>query len=254
MIQHCSFGTDWRRSALLLSALALACGSTDDGKLLQPFRVSSGDADGLAAGSGGDGSAGNGSGGNGSGGNGGTLEQRDAGGDAAPDASSPERSCRIGSLEDYCAAGFTCPDSPAAARTRLHDAIGSLVPVIIVQRACSAANGAARVSVSASYRSLAMSYIYDAQTRQLVGVQVVDDVSCTVQGLTPGGFGQYPGYYGEESLDCGASLSPFVIPAACNPPDDWLSRDAGTAGAAPTDAGADAGSLYADPYECILVP
>jgi hypothetical protein len=232
---------------LLGSALTLGCGSTDDGKLLQPFRVSSVDADGSTAGS-------DGSGGNGSGGNGGSWEQRDAGGDAAPDAASGERSCRVGSLEDYCGAGFACPDSPAAARTQLQDPIALLVPVIIVQRACSAANGEARVSVSASYRSLAMSYIYDAQSRQLVGVQVVDDVGCTVQGLTPEGFGQHPGYYGEESLDCGASLNPFVVPSACSLPDDWLSRDAGTPATAPTDAGADAGSLYAGPYECILVP
>ncbi|MEY2936416.1 MAG: hypothetical protein RL033_7165 [Pseudomonadota bacterium] len=254
MTQPCAFGTHWRRSTLWLlgSALALACGSTDDGKLLQPFRVSSGDAEGSAAGS--DGSGGNGSAGNGSGGSDGSGEQGDAGGDAAPDAASQESSCRIGSLEDYCAAGFACPDSPAAARTTLQDPIFRLAPVIIVQRACSAANGAARVSVSASYRSLAMNYIYDGQTRQLVGVQVVDDVSCTVQGLNPEGFGQYPGYYGEESLDCGASLSPFVIPAACNLPDDWLSRDAGAPATASTDAGVDAGSLNSDPYECILVP
>jgi hypothetical protein len=83
MTQDRSSGIAWRRvsSLLLASALVLGCGSTSEGGLMQPFAG--------AGGAGSEGASGGGSDGTGSSSE--AAEPPDAGGDAAPDASSPER-------------------------------------------------------------------------------------------------------------------------------------------------------------------
>jgi len=159
----------------------------------------------------------------------------------------------VGTLEHYCAL-LSCPPTFAAARAELRQILGALDAKIIVQRACSAPDGSPRVSVSADYISMSKAFIYDAATEQLVGVHVFDDLGGCHSGPAPAddhGFGEVPGYYGEESPDCGND-STFLIPAACNwdyPSGAAPVLDAGAGDAGGLDAGADAG-----PHECILAP
>ena len=238
------------RPLLLLAALAGAgCGSTDGRMLLQPGAGSSGGGSGGATGGS---SAGGGS--SGTGGSGGATELRDAGADAKSDASLPEHSCVVGSLAAYCARATShCPSSYAEARARLTTDFLGRPSLLIVQRACSAPDGSARVRVTGDFSNLRLTYVFDAATEQLVSFHVWDDT-----GGCPGGpvldsesFGAVPGFYGEALPDCTGELNT----AECGLPPDWHLLDAGPLRAALVDAGVDAGSLDdGGPYECILAP
>src|SRR5262245_1042678 len=177
---------------LLAALLGLACGSTDGTILLQPAAG--------AAGSGSGGSAGVG-GSSGAGGTGGATEPRDAGPDANPDGSSSGRSCVVGPLERYCALGSaSCPATYAGARAKLREGFGAFGPRLILQQACAAPDGSARVRVSGVYPSLSLSYIYDAATEQLVSVQIYDDRGGCFAGerVDDDNFGSIHGFYGED--------------------------------------------------------
>lgn len=227
---------------LLLGALACAgCGSTDGSRLLQP----GGGYGGLDSG----GTAGGGSGGAaGTGGSGGSAtEPRDAGPDAAGDASS---SCVVGPLERYCALGAGyCPATYAEARAKAREPVFALRSLLILQQACTAPDGSARIRVSAVYASMSRSYIFDPMGGRLVSVQLYDDLGGCTDGDPGSGFGTLRGFYGEDLPGCSFGYADVQVPAECNVPTDWRTQpeDAG----APRDAGADAGT---GPYECILAP
>ncbi len=164
------------------------------------------------------------------------MDDRDAGADAAPPASD----CVVGTLEQYCSAQ-ECPEfDEARSNLRRLSSFPALTPQVIVQRPCTAPSGAARIAVGADYRSMSLTYIYDATTEALVGVEFIDDLGpCSGSDVEFGdpGFGVVSGYYGEASPDCGSGFPRFNVPAACG------ALDAGV----PDDAGPDAG-----PSECVL--
>jgi hypothetical protein len=160
----------------------------------------------------------------------------DAGADASGDASGPGSGCVAGTLEAYCDRR-ECP-ALADAREALRD---TGVPYVrtIIQRPCVAPNGAARVAVTAQFLQWSLTYIYDAATEQLVGVEYIDDVGgCVVIDPNEPAFGQFTGSYGEEAPDCSPGGLDFFIPDGC--------ADAGVIDNPPL--GLDAGP----PYECVL--
>jgi hypothetical protein len=210
-------------------AFAAGCDDAKDDTQVQPRAGSGGGGAGGSTG----GTAGTTAGGEG--GAAGSMEPRDAGADASPPASD----CVVGTLEQYCSVQ-ECPafDDARISLRRLRGF--PLTARVIVQRPCEAPSGAARIAVSADYRSMALTYIYDAATEALVGVELIDDLGlCSGSDVEFGdpAFGNVSGYYGEASPDCGSGFPRFDVPAACG------SFDAG----APDDAGPDAG-----PSECIL--
>jgi len=201
------------------------------------------------SGSGGDGS----SGGGGSSGSSDATEPRDAGPEAAP----PQRSCVVGSLERYCALGDGyCPATYADARTKLRARVLALDPSLILQQACTAPDGSARLRVSGVYGwSLSMSYIYDPTDEQLVSVQIYDDLGGCGNGEPAYGFGSTRGFYGEDLPGCSFSYSNFAVPPECELPENWRERGGLAPEILPSDAGADSGALDGGaPFECILAP
>jgi len=219
---------------ILLAGLAsTACGDQDNTAVVPTAGSGGGGAGGTSGSAGTAGAAGS----SGSGGGGGSAgDELDAGTDAsdASDASNPESECVLSTLDAYCGA-LTCP-ALADARDLLR-ASGPYLR-IIVQRPCVSANGAARIAVSGDYWGHSRTYVYDAESEQLVGVEVIDDIFECPE-IEPGdpGFGEYMGYYGEASPDCSPGL-PFVVPDACG-------IDAG-AMTPPPDAG--------PALECVLTP
>jgi hypothetical protein len=214
-----------------LAWAVVGCEGSSDGTPLQPTAGSGG--------SGGSGSSG-GSGGSptltaGNGGTGGSPF--DAGADATSDATGPSDLCVPGSLASYCA-DHPCP-AFADAQQALRQPLRFATPVIdIVQRSCVASDGSARVSVAANYGSWTRTFIYDAETRQLTGVVLRDDVGPTCDGS--GVFDdELSGFYGERARDC----EWHGRPAACD------AGDAGISDAGASDAGPDAG-----PQACVLTP
>lgn len=160
-------------------------------------------------------------------GNGGSITQvDDAGADATADAVSPVDLCEPGLLTTYCA-NNPCPAFDAA-RQALRDPLGLVTPVAaIVQRSCTAPDGSARVSVGANYRSWTRTFIYDAETHQLTGVVLSNDLGI----LCDSALDILSGRHGEGSPDC-EWRDP--LPSGCE------TRDAGSG-----DAG---------PLECVLAP
>jgi hypothetical protein len=194
---------------------------------------SAGGPSGGVSGNGGIGNGGRANGGGGNGGNGGTDL------DAGADAAGPPGPCVVGTLEAYCSV-VDCPPALAGARTRLRS--NNEAPYLrgILQRSCVAVNGAARIAVSAEYLDWSRTFVYDAATEQLVGVELINDVAgCEVSDPREPGWVELMGFYGEASPDCSPDVD-FVLPDAC------LS-DAG----APLDGGS---VLDAGPYECVVAP
>ena len=215
------------------SVASVACGDEDKTSVL-PSAGSGGAGGSSGGGTGGtSGTAGSSVGGNG----GSAVDDLDAGTDAS-DASSAGGECVLSTIAEYCGE-LDCP-ALADARAELR----SSGPFLrgIVQRPCVAANGDARIAVSGDYRSWSRTYVYDAATEQLVGVEVINDVAdCYVVDPGEPGFGEYMGYYGEASPDCSPGGLDFFVPDACG-------IDAGAATGAPP--AADAGP----PFECVLTP
>jgi hypothetical protein len=219
---------------LLASLSSSACDDRDQTTTLPRAGSGGVGAGGSAGGTGGTGTGG--SSGDGGSGTGGTV--LDAGADASDDASGPSSVCVVGTLEAYCSRR-QCP-ALADAREALRD---TGVPYLrtIIQRPCAAPGGAARVAVTAQFLQWSLTYIYDAATEQLVGVEYIDDVGgCVVIDPNEPGFGQFTGFYGEEAPDCSPGGLDFFIPDGC--------ADAGVIDNPPL--GLDAGP----PYECVLTP
>jgi hypothetical protein len=213
---------------LLASLTSAACDDRDATSMLP--RAGSG---GVGAG----GAAGGAGGTSGTGTDGGATAL-DAGTDASGDASSPASACIVGTLEAYCNRR-ECP-ALADAREALRDTGAPYIRTII-QRPCAAPNGGARVAVTAQFLQWSLTYIYDAATEQLVGVEYIDDVAgCMVIDPNEAVFGQFTGFYGEAAPDCSPGGLDFFIPDGC--------ADAGVIDNPPL--GLDAGA----PYECVLTP
>ena len=226
-------------SPLLLSLLVCAgCGSADGSVLLQPGGGYGLDSNGVA-GAGSGGAAG-------TSGSGGATVSTDAGSDAGSDAASSS-SCVVGTLERYCALGDGyCPTSYSEARAKAREQVLALPSLLVLQQACAAPDGSARVRVSGVYASLSRSYIFDPATERLVSVQIYDDAGGCTNGDPGFGFGTLRGFYGADLPGC--SFNYADVPSECPLPPDWRSpSDAGTE----SDAGTDAGTR---PYECLLAP
>jgi len=105
---------------------------------------------------------------------------------------------------------------------------------------------------------MSMSYIYDPSHEQLVSVQIFDDLGgCAGQGAgeSSPGFGELPGFYGEDLPGCSFNYGDVEIPPECRLPEDWMHLDASTPRYLVNDAGQDAGALEdGAPYECIVAP
>jgi hypothetical protein len=176
-------------------------------------------------------------------GTGGATELRDASADATADATSSDDPCALSSIEEYCQRRLNDCPSLADARFSLRARPFENTPRRIVQRSCTAADGSPRISVGAGSWNWSKTFIYDAQTQQLLGVTVTDDTGCHGRMyLNEDNFGSVPGYYGEKSRDCG-----FVVPKECGWSGGPLDVDAG-----PVDGG-DAGQDLRN-NECILAP
>lgn len=223
-----------------LASVALACEDRDATSVTAP---------GGSGGSGAAGSSGSGSGGTSLGGsagsnagNGGSAgTDLDAGTDA--DAASAGDGCVLSTLAEYCGV-LECP-ALADARGAFR---GTTIPFLraIVQRPCAAVNGAARIAVTGHFWAWTRTYIYDAATEQLVGVEYIDDVGCpwpsgSADDPTEPGFGYYTGFYGEASPDCSSGGLALELPAGC--------VDAGAA-LEDWEPSFDAGA----PYECVIAP
>lgn len=226
------------------SALMAGCDDAKDDTALTP-RAGSGGAGagggGVAGTTAGTGGARAGAAGEGTGGT--ETEARDAG----ADAQSATSDCVVGTLEQYCSVA-ACPAFEDA-RSRLRFLGGVLWAQVIVQRPCTAPSGAARVSVSADYQSMSLTYIYDAASEALVGVEFIDDLGpCSGAQWEVGdpGFGSVSGYYGEASPDCGSGFPEFEVPSACGSFEPGAPDDAGPDDAGLDGDGPDAGSV------CIL--
>lgn len=214
----------WWLPALSLGCIALGCDETDEVRITPP------DGSGGSSGSSGSGGStgGNGGGVNTAGGVGAPMD------DAGADATAPGDLCVPGSLTAYCASN-ACPVFADAQQSLRQDRMGFPSPLLaIVQRPCVADDGSARISVAANYLAWTKTFIYDAQSLQLVGVVLTDDVAPICDGT-----GVYPdslaAFHGERAPDC---EWPDELPAACE------AADAGV-----EDAGADAGTLV-----CVLTP
>jgi hypothetical protein len=205
-------------------AFAAGCDDAEDDTQVLPRAGSGGGGAGGSTG----GTAGTPASGEGGGVGGTETEDRDAGADAAPVASD----CVVGTLEQYCSVQ-ECPEfDEARSNLRSLRAFPALTAQVIVQRPCTAPSGAARIAVSADYRSMSLTYIYDAATEALVGVELIDDLGlCSGRDVEFGdpGFGVVSGYYGEASPDCGSGFPRFDVPAACGSLDAGLPDDAGPA-------------------------
>lgn len=193
-----------------------------------------------------------GSGGNAGGGNGGTSAGGNAGNGgsagadldggidatADADAASVGGACVLSTIEEYCAA-LACP-ALADARDEFRN---STTPYLraIVQRPCVAPNGDARIAVTGHFGAWTRTYIYDAATEELVGVEFIDDLGGCSPPANPSdtGLGSWGGFYGEAAPDCSSGGLPIELPAGCV-----------DAGAALEDWEPDAGP----PYECVLAP
>jgi hypothetical protein len=144
----------------------------------------------------------------------------------------------LSTIEEYCST-LACP-SLAEAREEIRSTDTPFLRAII-QRPCVSANGSARISVTGHFLAWSRTFIYDAETQALVGVQYIDDVaSCQRVAPTEPGFGSFTGFYGEVAPDCGPGELGIVIPDACA--DAGALDDYGWA----IDAG--------PPYECVLGP
>lgn len=225
------------RFGLALCALGLAWGATGCSKAGDETALEAGPGGGLG-GFGGSGASG-GAGGSTAGtaanaGRGGSLAQvDDAGTDATADATGAVDLCEPGLLTTYCA-NSPCPAFDAA-RQALRDSMGFLTPVAaIVQRSCTAPDGSARVSVGADYRSWTRTFIYDAETHQLTGVVLSNDL-----GIRCDGDDSLSGRHGERSPDC-EWRDP--VPSGCE------TSDAGSSDAGSSDAG------LGGPLGCVLTP
>jgi hypothetical protein len=225
---------------LLASVTSAACDDRDEttvGPRAGSGGIAAGGSAGVTGGTGGTGgsSGDGGTGGSSEGGTGGVL---DAGADASGDASAAGNECVAGTLEAYCNRR-ACP-AFADARDVLRDTGAPYIRTII-QRPCVAPNGAARIAVMAQYLQWSLTYIYAADTQQLVGVEYLDDVDgCMLLEPDDLGFGQYSGFYGEAAPDCSSGGLLFFIPDGC-PDAGVIDNPAG---------GVDAGP----PYECVLAP
>jgi hypothetical protein len=226
---------------IVLSSLAAAACNDRDETTVPPGGAGGASGAGLGGSAGGPvgGSSGN-AGNAGSGGNGGSAgTDLDAGADATADAASSANACVLGPLATYCGV-FECP-ALADARNELRTTDAPSIKAII-QRPCVAPNGAARIAVTGQFLAWLRTYIYDAATEQLVGVDYINDVGgCEV--IDPGepGFGDSTGFFGEASPDCSPGGLDLFLPDGC-------AIDAGTL----EDLYdlADAGP----PYECVLTP
>jgi hypothetical protein len=225
---------------VLVSLASFACNDRDETKV-PPGGAGGSGGTGLGGSAGASVAGSSGSGGTagnaGNGGSGGSVGvDLDAGADATIDASSSVRDCVVGTLEAYCGQ-FECP-ALADARDELRSSDQPPYLRAIIQRPCVAPNGAARIAVTGEFRSWSRTYIYNAATEQLVGVDYINDFGgCEV--LDPGDpdFGDTTGFFGEASPDCSPGGLRLFIPDGC--------ADAGAVANAPLDAG---------PYECVLTP
>jgi hypothetical protein len=228
------------RFIVLVSFAAVACNDRDE-TTVPPGGAGGAGGAGLGGSAGGPvgGSSGN-AGNAGSGGNGGSAgTDLDAGADATADAASSGNVCVLGPLATYCGV-FECP-ALADARYELRNT-GTPYLKAIIQRPCVAPNGAARIAVTGQFLAWSRTYIYDAATEQLVGVDYINDLGgCEV--IDPGepGFGDSTGFYGEASPDCSPGGLDLFIPDGC-------AIDAGTR--EDLNNFPDAGP----PYECVLTP
>lgn len=209
------------------------------------------------AGSGGGGAGGSTAGpGGGAGSGGATDEGRDASADATPDGDTGHERCVLSTIDEYCQGTDDCP-ALADARPRLRRVPNFIGPRAIVQRGCVASDGSSRISVGAGAPGDHWThvYVYAADTQQLVGVHVSDDLGgdCDRMAFEAHGFG-IRGYYGENSPDCD-----FVIPSQCGWPERWYLPDAGVVNGDggvldASDAGADDAGADLRSNECIVAP